>query len=94
LKQDARALELYKLALALVEAKGAPYTFGVTTFKEYRQGNLTIHYLPRSGHIDVWYGRKVLTIDRWGGPPKVTRYSPGEDWEDELEAASRKSGGK
>ena len=88
-----RALEMYQLALSLVEADGVPLALGVTPFKEYRTETLTIHYLPKWGHMEVWSGRKVVTIERYGGNLRVIRYSPGE-WEDELEAvASRKSGG-
>ena len=84
-----RALNLYELALSLVETTGVPITLGVTTIKEYRTEVLTIHYLPRSGHLDVWHRRKVLTIDRWRGPPEVTHYVRGEDWEDALKEAAK-----
>jgi hypothetical protein len=84
------ALEMYELALSLVQAKGAPVPVGRGTVMECRVGHLTIHYLPKSGHLDLWRRRKVLTIDRWGERLKVTRYVPGY-WEDELEAAAAKS---
>jgi hypothetical protein len=84
------ALELYELALSLVQTKGAPVPIGKETVLEYRAGNLTIHYLPKSGHLDVWDRRKVLTIERYRGSPRVERYVPGY-WEDELEAALAKS---
>jgi hypothetical protein len=87
------ALEMYEYALSLVQAKGAPVPIGASAVMEYRIGSLTIHYLPKSGHLDVWSGRKVLTIDRWGGRLQVTRYVPGY-WEDELEAAAVKSRAK
>jgi hypothetical protein len=80
---------MYELAWALVKANGAAVKLGVVTFREYRTGGLTIHYLPKSGHLDIWYRRKVLTIDRPGGDIRVTRYIAGEDWEDELEAAAK-----
>ena len=85
---EERALHMYELAWALVKANGAAVKLGVVTFREYRAGGLTIHYLPKSGHLDIWYRRKVLTIDRPGGDLKVTRYIPGEDWEDKLEEAA------
>ena len=88
---EIRALELYELALQLVEARGVAHMIGTTPFREYRTGTLTIHYHPKSSHLDVWARRKVLTIDRRDGSLKVTRYSPGEDWEAELEAAAAKS---
>jgi hypothetical protein len=84
------ALDMYELALSLVEAKGAPVPIGKGKVMEYRVGNLIIHYLPKSGHLDIWRRRKVLTIERWGGRLQVSRYAPGY-WEDELEAAVAKS---
>ena len=84
---DIHALELYELALSLVEAKGV---VSGSTLLEYRAGNLTIHYLPTTGHLEVWYLRKVLTINRVRRTLKVTHYTPGE-WEDELEGAAKKS---
>ena len=87
MSDEKRALHLYELALSLIEAKGVFVTLGVTTFKEYRTGSLTIHYLPSLGRLDVWSRRKVLTIDKLGGKVRVTGFSPGEDWEDELEVA-------
>ena len=88
---EIRALELYELALQLVEARGVAHMIGTTPFREYRTGTLTIHYHPKSSHLDVWARRKVLTVNRRDGSLKVTRYSPGEDWEAELEAAAAKS---
>ena len=76
---------MYELALSLVEAKGVA-TPG-STLKEYRAGNLTIHYLPKTGHLEVWYLRKVLVINRIRGTLKVMHYNPGE-WQDELKAAN------
>ena len=92
--EGVRALQLYELALSLVEAKGVLVTVGVTTFKEYRTGSLTIHYLPSLGRLDVWSRRKVLTIDKLGGKVRVTGFNPGEDWEDELEVAAAESASK
>ena len=90
---EKRALELYELALSLVEANGALVPIGFGKVVEYRAGSLTINYLPKSGHLDVWYSRKVLTIERWGVTLRVTRYVPGY-WEDELEEAAAKSPSK
>jgi hypothetical protein len=82
-----RALQMYKLALSLVETKGVLVTLGVTTFKEYRAGNLIIHHLPSLGRLDIWYRRKVLAIDKRAGDLRVIVFTPGEDWEKELEKA-------
>jgi hypothetical protein len=81
---------MYELAMALVKTKGALVPIGLGMLREYRVGSVTIHYLPKSGHMDVWYGRKVLKIERRAGSVHVTRYVPGY-WEDELKAASTES---
>jgi hypothetical protein len=77
---DMRALQLCEMALSLVEAKGAPVSS--STLKEYRCGNLTIHYSPTTG-LEVWFLRKVLTAKRGTRRLKVTHYEPGE-WEEKL----------
>jgi hypothetical protein len=82
---DIRALELYELALSLVEAKGTPVSG--STLVEYRAGNLTIHYSAKTGHLEVWHLRKVLTVKRLPRSLMVTHFTPGE-WENELEAAA------
>ena len=73
---DKRALELYRLALSLVEAKGRFVPIGLVTTKEYRGESLGITYLPSSGHLDVWHRRKVLTINFLKGSPHVTHTFP------------------
>jgi hypothetical protein len=55
---------MYELALSVVEAKGIPVTLGLSTYKEYRAGSLTIHNLPKAGHLNVWCHHKVLAINR------------------------------
>lgn len=83
---DSRALELYQFALSLAETKGRFVTVGLLTYREFRTGGITIMYIPSSGHLDIWQGRKVLTINRRPEGLKVSRYSPGA-WEKELETA-------
>ena len=78
---DERALELYRLALSLVEAEGRFVPVGLVTTKEYRGESLGITWLPSSGHLDVWHRRKVLTVNIHKGSARVTHYIPG-DWED------------
>jgi hypothetical protein len=85
---EIRALEIYELALRLVEALGVEHMIGATPFREYRTETLTIHYFPKLGHLDVWARRKVLTVNRWHGSLQITRYAAEEDWEAELEAAA------
>jgi hypothetical protein len=44
---------MYELAKALVQDKGVPITLGFGMVREFWAGHLTIHYLPRSGHLDL-----------------------------------------
>ncbi len=83
---DIRALGLCELALSVIEAKGV--LVPGSTLREYRAGNLTIHFVPKAGHLEVWYLRKVLSANRSRRGLKVIHYTPGE-WEQELEVAAR-----
>jgi uncharacterized protein YfaT (DUF1175 family) len=86
---DAHSLELYMMAVSLVEGNGTLITIGVTTLREYRSGSLIIHYKPSTGHIDVWSRRKVFSVTRFQDGLRVIQYTPGE-WETELEAEAGK----
>jgi hypothetical protein len=88
---EARALRLYKVAVALVEAQGAFVSIGKTTLREYRGAGLIIHYMPRTGHLDVWDRRKVLLVECLNGALRVNRYTPG-DWESALLDAAPRGG--
>ena len=83
---DARALQLYELALSQVEARGSFITVGLTRLKEYRAGSLLVRYQPTLGWLEVWAAGKVLSVKRQNDTFRVTRYRPGY-WEEELEAA-------
>jgi hypothetical protein len=83
---DIRALELYEVALSLIEATGTPVS--ASTLVACRAGYLTIHHSAKTGHLEVWHLSKVLTVNRVRRTLKVTYYAPGE-WEDELEAAAK-----
>jgi hypothetical protein len=82
MKTEARALQLYQLAIALVEAKGERDGHG--TMREYRGHGFVIRYMPTLGYLNIWHGPPVLTVDRRDGVPHVAEYTPGK-WEDELE---------
>lgn len=69
--------------------RGTAVRLRTTPFKEYRAGSLTIHWLPSSGYLDVWRGRKVLAVERLKGTLRVMRYLPDEEWEQELENAAK-----
>lgn len=85
---DAVALQLYKLALSLVEVKGGFVTIGLTSLKEYRTGSVLVRYQPAPGWLEVWSAGKVLSVKRQNETLRVTRYRPG-DWEAELESAAQ-----
>ncbi len=48
---DARALELYQLALSIADAKGRVVVVGLMAYKEYRGEGLSIRYFPSTGHL-------------------------------------------
>jgi hypothetical protein len=86
---DSRAMELYRMAVSVVESKGQHITIGLTTLREYRYGNLIIHYRPSTGHIDVWFRRKVFSINRFKDGLRVAHFTQGAS-ESELELAAGK----
>ena len=88
--EDPHALDLYMMGVSAIEAKGTIVTIGLTTLREYRFGSLIIHYIPSTGHLDVWSRRKVFSVTRFQNGLRVVHYAPGE-WEDELEAAAAPS---
>ncbi|HUJ38750.1 MAG TPA: hypothetical protein VLW88_13870 [Hyphomicrobium sp.] len=83
---EVRALHLYELALALVEARGTLVTVGLTKLRELRTGSLLLRYQPAPASLEVWSAGKVLSVRGQDEALRVTRYRPG-DWERELEAA-------
>jgi hypothetical protein len=80
---DAHALEIYKIALSLVEAKGHLVSVGLTRLKEYRIKSFIVRYEPASGWLEVWSVGKVLSVKRHNDGLQVYRYRPG-NWELEL----------
>jgi len=85
---DIRALELYQLALSLVEARGERVSVGQTALQEYRTDVLIVRHHPALGWLEVWAVGKVLAVRRHNQSPQVTRYRPGP-WETEIEAAGK-----
>ena len=83
-----RALQLYRLALSVVRAKGITLLEGPTTLLQYRYGRLTILYRPSDGWLDVWFVYKVLSVERFGGEPRLIHYAPGI-WETRLVEAAK-----
>ncbi len=87
---DSRALELYRLAVSLVEAKGHFETVGVLTYKEFRGEGLAIRYFPGSGTLELWHKCRVLLVNRYDGELWVRQYLPGK-WESLLGEAAQAS---
>jgi hypothetical protein len=87
---EARAFQLYKTALALIEAKGSFMSVGLIRIREYRAGSLILRYQPTPGWLDVWNIRKVLSVKRWNGALQIFRYVPGP-WEKELKKLAEQS---
>ncbi len=85
---EPRALQLYERAMALVGAKGAFITIGLTRLMEYRAGSLIVRYQPTAGSLEVWFSGKVLGVKRHNDTLHVTSYRPGP-WEQELEKAAK-----
>jgi hypothetical protein len=82
---DERARRLRDLAVSVLRSKGTSIAVGFATVCVYRRGALTMRYWPKQGLLDVWYGNKVLVVERREGKPHVAHYEPGI-WERELEA--------
>ena len=82
------ALSLYDSALALVREKGRSRLVGSTVLFEYNLGLLTIRHRSEQGSLDVWFGRNVLTVERWGGKLQLIRYEAGS-WERDLSEAAK-----
>ncbi len=78
-----RAIWLHDLALQVVRSKGVPKLEGATTVLDYRYGMLTIQYRTGLGQLDVWFTRKVFSVERFAGQPQLLRYMPGH-WEQHL----------
>jgi hypothetical protein len=85
---NARALKLYELALAVLRVKGTVKLDGLDSGLEYRGRSLTIHSRAEPGQLDVWCGRRVLSIERFAGRPQVIPFVPGH-WELRLIEAAK-----
>ena len=80
---EKRAIELHDLALSVVRSKGVTRLEGSTTVLEYRYGLLLVQYRSGTGELDVWFERRVLSVERYAWKPQIMRYTPG-DWERHL----------
>ena len=83
-----RALKLHDLALSVLRAKGVVKLDGTASGLEYRDGLLNIQYRPDQGQLDVWFERRVLSVERFRRKTQILRYVPGI-WERHLIEAAR-----
>ena len=83
-----RALKMHDLALSVVRAKGTVKLDGLASGLEYRGRLLNIEWRPDQGHLDIWSGRRVLSVERFRGKPQVIHYVPGP-WELHLIEAAK-----
>jgi hypothetical protein len=82
------AIKLHDLALSVVRSKGVTKLEGSSTVLEYRYGRLLIQYRSGKGELDVWFERRVLSVERFAWKPQIIRYTPG-DWERHLLEAAK-----
>ena len=75
-----RALKLHDLALSVVRVKGTVKLDGLASGLEYRDDLFNIEWRPEQGQLDVWSGRRVLSVERFRGKPQIIHYVPGR-WE-------------
>jgi len=60
-----RALKLYELAMSVLRAMGTVKLDGLDSGLEYRGSFLTIQSRAKQGQLDIWCGRRVLSIERF-----------------------------
>ena len=72
----------------MVRSKGVTSLEGSTSLLEYRYGLLNIQYRSRHGQLDVWFIRRVLSVEQFRGKPQLIRYVPGH-WERVLMQAAK-----
>ena len=82
------AIKLHDLALSVVRSKGVTKLEGSSTVLEDRYGRLLIQYRSGKGELDVWFERRVLSVERFAWKPQIMRYVPG-DWEHHLINAAK-----
>ena len=83
-----RALKMHDLALSVLRVKGTVKLDGLASGLEYRGRLLNIEWRPDQGQLDIWSGRRVLSVERFRGKPQVIHYVPGR-WELHLIEAAK-----
>jgi hypothetical protein len=74
--------------LAVLRVKGTVKLDGLDSGLEYRGSHLAIQSRAEQEQLDIWCGRRVLSIERFGGRPQVILYVPGH-WELRLIEAAK-----
>ena len=69
-------------------AKGRMKVEGSTSIMEYRHGLLDIRYRADRGQLDVWFDRRVLSVESFRRNTHVIQYAPGH-WELDLIRAAK-----
>ena len=83
-----RALKLHDLALSVLRMKGVVKLDGSASGLEYRHALLNIQYRPDQGQLDVWFERRVLSVERFRRKTQIIHYVPGQ-WERHLIEAAK-----
>ena len=83
-----RALKMHDLELSVLRVKGTVKLDRLASGLEYRGRLLNIEWRPDQGQLDIWSGRRVLSVERFCGKPQLIRYEPGV-WERHLIEAAK-----
>ena len=83
-----RALKMHDLALSVLRVKGTVKLDGLASGLEFRGRLLNIEWRPEQGQLDIWSGRRVLSVERFRGKPQVIHYVSGP-WELHLINAAK-----
>jgi hypothetical protein len=62
-------LKLHEVALSLLRVWGTVKLDGLASGLEYSSGLFSIEWRPDQGQLDVWCGRRVLSVERFRGKP-------------------------
>jgi hypothetical protein len=74
--------------VVILRVKGTVKLDGLASGLEYRGRLLNIEWRPEQGQLDIWSGRRVLSVERFRGKPQVIHYVPGP-WELHLINAAK-----
>ena len=75
-----RAVEAPRSCVVVVACEGDGQAGRLGQRARYRGGLFNIECRPDQGQLDIWSGRRVLSVERFRGKPQVIHYVPGP-WE-------------